>query len=714
MAGRLQRGKIIGFRSRVDHEDHADAHVEGLPAFIAFDFTGCAQLGKDVLLRHRCARHLGTQSFEHTGQVPWHTTTGDMRHRMQRFLLQERTQHIQVTKVWVQQHIGGTAGIAGEGIGISDLETLLDDATSEAVTIGMQSDGRHTDQLVAIFDAFAIDDEIPFDHADDGADQVELILRINTRHLCSLAAQQCDAMVGASIGHTGDSFRHHARIQLANPDVIEEEQWFRTLHEDVVDAVLHQATSDGVEAANRRSNPDLGADAIRRRHKDRLVAQSISSEQATETADICQHTVTMTSTDRLLGGIQGSFRRGDIHAGVTVAEGIGRGALAHPRRFYLLARIIPLPMTAPRRLVILGATGTVGVQALRILADTSSPVQVVALSCHRQAAKLATSGPEAAARFCTQDSAQQEALLAFLEAGDYEICLNAVVGAAGLPYTEAVLKAGRDLALANKESLVMAGSLLMPLAKRTGAAIIPVDSEHSAIHQCLTGSREGEIRRLYLTASGGALRDTPLAEMAEVTPAQALAHPNWDMGPRITIDSATMMNKAFEILEARFLFDVGPENIKVLVHRQSIVHSMVEFLDGSMLAQLGPPDMSLPIHYAVHHPGRFPSPLQGFDPQMFAQLTFEEPELLRFPCLHLGWRAAELGGDAGAILNGADEIAVQAFLDGFIPFPMIATLCAEAMDALAGHPIPDLASVYEADRKARDFVAARIPTAKLR
>lgn len=371
-------------------------------------------------------------------------------------------------------------------------------------------------------------------------------------------------------------------------------------------------------------------------------------------------------------------------------------------------------MTAPRRLVILGATGTVGVQALRILADTSSPVQVVGLSCHSQAEKLAASGPEDVLRFRTDDSTQQAELLAFLEAGDYEICLNAVVGAAGLPYTEAVLKAGRDLALANKESLVMAGNLLMPLAKRTGAQIIPVDSEHSAIHQCLQGSREGEIRKLYLTASGGALRDLPLAEMAAVTPAQALDHPNWDMGPRITIDSATMMNKAFEILEARFLFDVGPEDIKVLVHRQSIVHSMVEFLDGSMLAQLGPPDMSLPIHYAVHHPERFPSPLQGFDPAMFAQLTFEEPELERFPCLTLGWRAAELGGDAGAILNGADEVAVQAFLDGQIPFPRIATLCAEAMDALAGHPIPDLASVYEADRQARDFVADRIPTAKLR
>lgn len=367
-------------------------------------------------------------------------------------------------------------------------------------------------------------------------------------------------------------------------------------------------------------------------------------------------------------------------------------------------------MSSPRRLVILGATGTVGVQALQILQDSASPLEVVAVSAHRQEAQLQEIVPVGATPFLTNREESREALLAMLRAGDYEICLNAVVGAAGLPYTEAVLQAGRTLALANKESLVMAGSLLMDLAHRSGATIVPVDSEHSAIHQCLLGSSHGDIRNLYLTASGGALRDTPAADLAQVTPAQALDHPNWDMGPRITIDSATMMNKAFEIIEARFLFDVAAADIQVLVHRQSVVHSMVEFHDGSMLAQLGPPDMSLPIHYALHHPDRVPSPLRGFDPKLFAQLTFEEPDPERYPALALGWRAAAVGGDAGAILNAADEVAVEAFLEGKIPFPRITELCSTAVEHLAGSSIPDLDAVLAADRQARDFVADLLTT----
>ncbi|MHC4823492.1 MAG: 1-deoxy-D-xylulose-5-phosphate reductoisomerase [Planctomycetota bacterium] len=367
-------------------------------------------------------------------------------------------------------------------------------------------------------------------------------------------------------------------------------------------------------------------------------------------------------------------------------------------------------MSSPRRLVILGATGTVGVQALQILQDSASPLEVVALSCHSRAEQLSSAGPEQAKRFLTSLEEDHDALLAFLRDGEYEICLNAVVGAAGLPYTEAVLQAGRTLAVANKESLVMAGSLLMDLAHQTGASIVPVDSEHSAIHQCLLGSDHGDIRNLYLTASGGALRDTPPSELPAVTPTQALDHPNWDMGPRITIDSATMMNKAFEIVEARFLFDVSAADIQVLVHRQSVVHSMVEFHDGSMLAQLGPPDMSLPIHYALHFPDRLPSPLRGFDPKLFMQLTFEEPDAERYPALALGWKAATLGGDAGAILNAADEVAVEAFLGGRIPFPRITELCDATLQHLAGSPIPDLGAVLNADRRARDFVADLLTT----
>jgi len=365
-------------------------------------------------------------------------------------------------------------------------------------------------------------------------------------------------------------------------------------------------------------------------------------------------------------------------------------------------------MPVTRRLVILGATGTVGVQALEILANSGSPLEVVALSAHSRASELAAAGPSRAQRFVTSDPQQHEDLLRFLREGAYEICLNAVVGAAGLPYTEAALSAGCDVALANKESLVLAGGLLAELAAQQGAHIVPVDSEHSAIHQCLPGGKPKDIRQIFLTASGGALRDLPASDLAQVTPAQALAHPNWNMGPRITIDSATMMNKAFEIIEARWLFDLADHEIRVLIHRQSIVHSMVEFIDGSMLAQLGPPDMSFPIHYALHFPERKASPLQGFDPVLFSNLTFEEPDLEHYPALNLGWRAARLGGDAGAVLNAADEVAVEAFLQQRISFPDITRLCEAALDACCKGFVTNIADVLEADVRSRAVVTAEI------
>jgi len=358
-------------------------------------------------------------------------------------------------------------------------------------------------------------------------------------------------------------------------------------------------------------------------------------------------------------------------------------------------------MTAPRRLIVLGATGTVGRQALAILDEAASPLEVLALSAHRRREELAALGPATAKRFLTGLPGEREELLTLLQEGDYELCLNGVVGAAGLAYSEAVLAAGRDLALANKESLVLAGQLLLDLASTHGAHIFPVDSEHAAIQQCLHGRDPATIRRLYLTASGGALRDVPLAELAQVTPAQALAHPNWDMGPRITIDSATMMNKAFEILEARWLFGVEPDQIEVLLHRQSVIHSMVEFHDGQLLAQLGPPDMRFPLHAALHAPQGAPSPLQGFDPQLFGKLELEAPDEQRFPALALAREAARLGGDAGAVLNAADEEAVAAFLDGKLSFPEITTLCAEVLRRVGGQPLPDLAAVDDADRRAR-------------
>jgi len=352
-----------------------------------------------------------------------------------------------------------------------------------------------------------------------------------------------------------------------------------------------------------------------------------------------------------------------------------------------------------RPLVILGATGTVGRQALEILRKTGSPLEVGALSAHRhaEALKALAEACPGARTYLTSREEERGRLLEDLRRGDYAVCLNAVVGAAGLPYSEAVLEAGRTLALANKESLVMAGGLLTGLAARTGGRIVPVDSEHSAIHQCLTGRRPEDVRQLLLTASGGALRDLPLEDFSGVTPEQALAHPNWDMGPRITIDSATMMNKAFEILEAWHLFDVEADRIRVLLHRQSVVHSMAEFVDGSILAQMGPPDMAFPIHYALHHPERVPSPLQGFQPELFRKLTFEVPDPRRYPALALGWDAARRGGPAGAVLNAADEIAVQAFLDGGISFPEISTLCRETLEAMPALPSASLDDIHAAD-----------------
>jgi len=368
-------------------------------------------------------------------------------------------------------------------------------------------------------------------------------------------------------------------------------------------------------------------------------------------------------------------------------------------------------MDADRRLVLLGATGTVGVQTLDLLSRSSGPrPRIAALSAHRSQAALqdlAAAHPQAR-RFLSSDPEQRAALLDFLGKGDYEVCLNATVGAAGLPYSVRVLEAGRTLALANKESLVCAGPLLMAAARRSGGAIIPVDSEHAALQQCLEGRDLATVRTLFLTASGGALRDLPSAELEDVTPEQALAHPNWDMGPRITVDSATMMNKAFEILEAVALFSLPPERVRVLLHRESIAHGMVEFEDGSVLAQLGPPDMAFPIHRALHWPKSAPAPLRGFDPALWRELHFEEPKLERWPALALGYQAARLGGCAGAVLNAADEVAVAAFLEGRIPFLAIVRLCAEALEASTQRILRNLDDVEAADAWARAFVTERL------
>jgi 1-deoxy-D-xylulose-5-phosphate reductoisomerase len=290
---------------------------------------------------------------------------------------------------------------------------------------------------------------------------------------------------------------------------------------------------------------------------------------------------------------------------------------------------------------------------------------------------------------------------------EYDTAVHGVVGAAGLAPSIEVLKRGKTLALANKESLVMAGELLVPLARECGATILPVDSELCAIHQCLRGEDVGSVRAVHLTASGGPMRDFKPADLERVTPEMALKHPNWRMGPRISVGSATLMNKALEVVEAHHLFGLKREQIHVVIHRQSIVHSMVEFVDGSVVAQLSPPDMRGPLHYCLHHPERVASDLKGFDAGLFRQLTFEEPDPALFPALALGFRCLELGGSSGAVLNAADEVAVQAFLDRAIPFSEIVRINRAVLEARSG-AAASLESIFSADRSARSDARARI------
>jgi 1-deoxy-D-xylulose-5-phosphate reductoisomerase len=282
--------------------------------------------------------------------------------------------------------------------------------------------------------------------------------------------------------------------------------------------------------------------------------------------------------------------------------------------------------------------------------------------------------------------------------------VSAIVGAAGLRSTWAAIEAGKTVALANKETLVMAGPLVMRRAAETGSRIIPVDSEHSAIHQALACGRPAEVERLVLTASGGPFRTRSRESLAGVTPEEALRHPTWSMGPKITIDSATMMNKALELIEARWLFGLPAAKLAVVVHPQSVVHSLVEFVDGAVIAQLGPPDMRLPIQYALLYPDRVPGPAKRLDFAATMRLDFEPPDLDRFPALRLGHEAAARGGTAGAVLNAANEEAVRGFLAGAVRFTDIAEICGRV---LAEHPFqdhPTLDDVCRLDAWARQEV----------
>lgn len=372
-----------------------------------------------------------------------------------------------------------------------------------------------------------------------------------------------------------------------------------------------------------------------------------------------------------------------------------------------------------QRLSILGSTGSIGRQSLEVMAALG--LSVGALTAHKSVKlleeqarafrpELVVLTDEAAARDLTvrlkdtsiRVASGREGLLEAATLDGVDTVLTAVVGVAGLEPTLAAIGAGKDIALANKETLVCAGSLVMAAAKEQGCAILPVDSEHSAIFQCLQGCQDsGEVERLILTASGGPFYGKDCKALKLVTKNEALKHPNWTMGAKITIDSATMMNKGFEVIEAMWLYGLPLEKIDVVIHRQSIIHSLVEFRDGAVLAQLGSPDMRLPIQYALTWPERHPCPAQKLDLLNCPSLTFLPPDGENFPCLDLAREAARQGGVIPAALNGANEVAVAAFLEDKIGFYDIPRLCERAMAAAPRLSAPTLDDVLAADAQAR-------------
>ncbi|MCC6163943.1 MAG: 1-deoxy-D-xylulose-5-phosphate reductoisomerase [Acidobacteria bacterium] len=387
------------------------------------------------------------------------------------------------------------------------------------------------------------------------------------------------------------------------------------------------------------------------------------------------------------------------------------------------------------RLAILGSTGSIGVSALDVVAAHPGRFDVVGLAAGgnigAMQAQVAAVRPRAVAMATDQAlRAVEDALPADVRQGvatwasgreslsavathpDVDVVLCACSGTEALEAVLAAIDAGKRIALANKEVLVMAGALVMARARARGVDILPVDSEHNAIHQCLAGHSQSHVRRLVLTASGGPFRTLPVEALSTVTAADALSHPTWKMGRKITVDSATMMNKGLEVIEARWLFDVPPDRIDVVIHPQSVVHSMVEFEDGSLLAQLGVTDMKLPIQYAFTWPDRWESPVPRLDWRQGLDLRFEAPDAGRFPCLDLAYAALRAGGAAPVVLNAANEIAVASFLEGFTPFTGIASTVAEVLEEAAGRVLDStsLPAIRDVDTWARRAAAARLGT----
>jgi 1-deoxy-D-xylulose-5-phosphate reductoisomerase len=388
-----------------------------------------------------------------------------------------------------------------------------------------------------------------------------------------------------------------------------------------------------------------------------------------------------------------------------------------------------------RKIAILGSTGSIGRQTFNVVESLPGDFEVVSMSAggnielaaaqaakhHPKLISVATpagakeltdrlrgakvsplpeilSGPEGIERVATHPEA--------------EIVVSAAVGVVGLPATYKAALAGKTLALANKEVLVAAGELVMAAAKKHNVAVLPVDSEHNAIHQCLRAGESREVKRLVLTASGGPFRKTPMAQLKKMTPRQALKHPNWKMGQRITIDSATMMNKGFEVIEARWLFGVDLDRIKVIIHPQSTIHSMVEYIDGSILAQLGPTDMRMPIQYALTYPLRVASKECTLDWSKLKKLEFEPVSDQKFPCLRLAREAAKTGGPAPCALNAADEEAVAAFLDGKLKFTGIAAVIEKVLEKMPSRTLHSIEDVFAADSEARRLARLEIARRK--
>ncbi len=375
-----------------------------------------------------------------------------------------------------------------------------------------------------------------------------------------------------------------------------------------------------------------------------------------------------------------------------------------------------------KRLAVLGSTGSIGRSVLDVVSRHPGEFEIVGLAAGRNVSLLAQQINQFRPRcVAVQDSTAAAQLRAALGGGEpapdvlvglegagavatapgVDLLVSAMVGSVGLAPTMAAIKRGTNVALANKETLVVAGPLVTAAAAAHGSHIIPVDSEHSAIFQSMQGHRPEDVRRLWLTASGGPFRNRSAAELAAVTPQAALNHPNWSMGPKISIDSATLMNKGLEVIEACVLFQVPPEAIEVYIHPQSIIHSLVEYIDGSVIAQLGIPDMRVPIAYALAYPRRVPLDLPSLDLIAVGQLSFERPDRDRFPCLGLAYEALRSGGTMPAVLNAANEVAVAAFLDGRIPFPGITRVIARTMEAHRVQPLASIEQVLAADREAR-------------